>query len=101
MVIVEGWPELLELVPADYQVECGARLNANGGDRKTDQIDNITLKERGTSKSYMLKKGVMGAILNWKTHGTGRGRYFLSGAKFEFDFLYCRRIFELESCGMV
>lgn len=47
---------MLEFVPADYQVECGARLNAPKV--KSTSCDNVTStdSERGNSKSYTLKR---------------------------------------------
>lgn len=55
LVVDEKWHDLLTHVPADYQVECGAKLNPNGGDR-TEHSDNVTLNDRGNSKSYTLKR---------------------------------------------
>ena len=49
---------MLEFVPADYQVECGAGLG-NCSRPKKDKCDNVTLNkdaERGNSKSYTLKR---------------------------------------------
>jgi hypothetical protein len=57
LVTQEGWTELLSFVPPEHQVDCGARLNDNGGDRKTNQIDNVKLNEKGgNSASYTLKR---------------------------------------------
>ena len=55
LVSEEKWHELLSHVPADYQVACGARLKENHRPTK-DNCDNITVNERGTSKSYTLKR---------------------------------------------
>lgn len=55
LVSEEKWHELLSHVPADYQVACGARLNDTAGQPKKNS-DNITINERGTSKSYTLKR---------------------------------------------
>lgn len=52
LVVDEKWGDLLSHVPSDYQVECGARLN----EPSTGVSDNITHHERGTSKSYTLKR---------------------------------------------
>lgn len=52
LVTEEKWNDLLTHVPADYQVECGARLNDNG----IKSFDNIKASEGGTSKSYTLKR---------------------------------------------
>ena len=46
---------LLNHVPADYQVECGARLNDNGMRKEQTSCDNVTA-ERGNSASYTLKR---------------------------------------------
>lgn len=51
LVAQEGWAELLQHVEAEYQVECGARLNAPN----TGVADNIS-HSHGTSKSYTLKR---------------------------------------------
>lgn len=60
LVAVEGWGELLKYVPAEYQVECGARLRANGTNQHKKELgcDIVTPAdaERGNSKSYTLKR---------------------------------------------
>jgi len=55
LVSEEKWHELLGHVPADYQVECGARLNDNGMRKEQTSFDNIKA-EGGTSASYTLKR---------------------------------------------
>lgn len=55
LVSEEKWHDLLTHVPADYQVACGARLKETAGQPKKNS-DNVTINERGNSKSYTLKR---------------------------------------------
>ena len=55
LVIDERWGDLLNHVPADYQVDCGARLKTKS-DNDRVACDNVTSSKRGNSKSYTLKR---------------------------------------------
>jgi len=55
LVTQEGWAELLNFVPDDHQVDCGARLNDNGMRKEQSSSDNVRA-EWGNSASYTLKR---------------------------------------------
>jgi hypothetical protein len=57
LVNVEGWAEIVPLIPSEHGDKCGPKLKANG-EAGNGRCDNVTPTdtERGNSKSYTLKR---------------------------------------------